>query len=228
MPRPDLKAFNRDLEAQGFTIETTNANHHVYTHGELMGGAKVFGGTTPSDRRATRNLRAKIRRTIRQHQTELEPELDEAMPEPDTKPNGVASLEQMARATIESRIEEIKELIMMDEHKPDWTTNHGRALQHYLNNSSPQYQPGLKDELIALASQDVLQYWPSLFLPLPKETLMVKHTRPTPAPAPEPEPQATPAQATPKGVEIEIGNATVSIVGDCRLKIVDGNLVISP
>jgi hypothetical protein len=59
-------SFMRDLERQGFTVtQVGRRNTHIrVTHPNMPGS--VIGPSSPSDYRAERNLRAELRRRMRQ------------------------------------------------------------------------------------------------------------------------------------------------------------------
>jgi predicted RNA binding protein YcfA (HicA-like mRNA interferase family) len=58
-----VKTVLREARAMGFAIERTRGSHFKLT---APSGALVFAASTPSDRRAIHNIRADLRRALRQ------------------------------------------------------------------------------------------------------------------------------------------------------------------
>jgi predicted RNA binding protein YcfA (HicA-like mRNA interferase family) len=64
MPSYLMVEYRRDLERNGFSVALTRGGHIRISH-PYMNGA-VFAASTPSDHRAIHNLRALIRRKMRE------------------------------------------------------------------------------------------------------------------------------------------------------------------
>jgi predicted RNA binding protein YcfA (HicA-like mRNA interferase family) len=56
----EIKQLCRQLSRRGFVVRPTGGGHIRIEHAKLDG--PVFGPSTPSDRRAVKNLQAEIRR----------------------------------------------------------------------------------------------------------------------------------------------------------------------
>lgn len=60
MAHKDLRKLVREMEKQGWTVEHMNSDHLRWYPPD--GRDPVFSGSTPSDWRALRNIKAKLRR----------------------------------------------------------------------------------------------------------------------------------------------------------------------
>jgi hypothetical protein len=67
MTSREICAERRRLERAGFRVTVTGGNHLKIMHPVMIG--PVFMSSTPSDRRAIRNLRATLRRRMAVAQT---------------------------------------------------------------------------------------------------------------------------------------------------------------
>jgi hypothetical protein len=63
-----VSKFMRELQAGGFTMTATGKGHWKITHPDMEG--PVYAASSPSCPRASKNLRAEIKRKMRHGQTQ--------------------------------------------------------------------------------------------------------------------------------------------------------------